>query len=462
MRIDCDPKLAKPMEVVDQFVRRNAGLDRALSSTIVTMGLASDPRYQVPLGAIRQPVYVGDARHVADSSQLIASEEVRRLFRDKPNLVDTLFVLDDRLGNGSPLTGKYRLLAEKRKLITDGMALDAAPDFLGAQALSPWNVGWFQNIFKAPLLYSHAEELVKVESGTEPWCEVMNLNLADYLGFASLEDTGALSTNNVPNVNVQSGLMTSPVINMASSYDLSVEELKRAEQSGSPFGQQLITIKQKYADYVLHMLTSYLIYYGNTATETVGLLQVPSSITSYSGSSMNAIFKGSSTTKGSDMLSALQGIIVPFLDSLYNKAERLVLVMSPQCYNRLTAPYSATYNPTAALKATIENLIAGLKEDGNVPSVEIVVEPLFAPSTIFNAQTYDYLLLLAPEIKTGPSNETQPMLMFGAPLMEFVYPTIPGSYDTQYKFLRRVAGVFAPVQAAVAAWSGFGIKTVST
>ena len=46
--------------------------------------------------------------------------------------------------------------------------------------------------------------------------------------------------------------------------------------------------------------------------------------------------------------------------------------------------------------------------------------------------------------------------------MEFVYPTIPGSYDTQYKFLRRVAGVFAPVQAAVVAYSGFGIKTAST
>lgn len=461
MRIECDPKLARPMEVVEEFVRRDAGLSRALSNTQVTMGLASDPKYQVPATAIRQPIYVGDARHVADASMILASEEVKELFRTKPNLVDTRFIQDDRLGSGRMFEGKYRLLATKRKLVTDGI-MDAAPDFLGAQALSPWNVGWFQTIFKAPLLYSHAEELVKVESGTEPWCEVMNLNLADYLGFASLEDTGRLSNNGVPNINVQSGLMTSPVINMASSYDLSVEELKRAEQSGSPFGQQLITIKQKYADYVLHMLTSYLIYYGNTATETVGLLQVPSSITSYSGSSMNAIFKGASTTKGSDMLSGLQSIIVPFLDSLYNKAERLVIVMSPQCYNRLTAPYSATYNPTAALKAAIENLIAGKKEDGSVPSVEVVIEPLFAPSTIFNAQTYDYLLLLAPELKTGPSGEKQSMLMFGAPLMEFVYPTIPGSYDTQYKFLRRVAGVFAPVKAAVAAYSAFGIASPTT
>jgi hypothetical protein len=110
----------------------------------------------------------------------------------------------------------------------------------------------------------------------------------------------------------------------------------------------------------------------------------------------------------------------------------------------------------------IENFIAGKKEDGSVPDVEIVVEPLLAPSTVFNSNTYDYLLLLAPEIKTGPAGEKQPMLMFGAPLMEFVYPTVPGSFDTQYRFLRRVAGVFAPVRGAVAAYSGFGIKSATT
>ena len=456
MRITCDPNLATPMEAVTRFVEKNVGLDRALRDTEVTMGMASDPKYQTPASAMRSPAYVGDAKYVADSRHILASEEVKQLYKKNPGKVDTRFIFDRGMQ-------KYRLMASKAKYVADGLAEDAAPDFLGAQALSPWNVGWFQQIFKAPLLYSHALDLVKVESGTEPWCEVMNLNLADYVGFATLEDTGAVSSNDLANVNVQAGLMVSPVINISSSYDISIEELKRAEQSGSPFGQQLITVKQKYADYVLHMLTSYLIYFGNTATETLGLLQVPTSINSYSGSSMNAIFLNTADAqKGSDMLSALQSIIVPFLDSLYNKAETLVLVMSPQCYNRLTAPYSAVYNPTAALKAMIENFIAGKKEDGSVPDVEIVIEPLLAPSTVFNTNTYDYLLLLAPDLKTGPAGEKQPMLMFGAPLMEFVYPTVPGSFDTQYRFLRRIAGVFAPVRGAVAAYSGFGIKSATT
>ena len=461
MEITVDPRLAGPMGVIEKFVNGNAGMAKALANTEIKMGMASDPKYMIPASALREPAYVGDAAHVADVDKIIASQEARALYAKNPALVDTRFIFDMDLRHGR-MNGKYRLVAEKhRRGVMDEIA-DAAPDLMGGQVYSPWNVGWFQKIFKAPLLYSHGLELVKVESGTEPWCEIMSLNLADYAGFASLDDSGTLASNAVHNVNVQSGLMSTPVINMTASYDLAIEEMKRAEQSGSPFGSQLITIKQRYADYVLRMLTNYLIYYGNTATETVGLLQVPSSVTAYSGSSMNAIFLGSSSTKGSDMLSALQSILIPFLDSLYNKITTVKIVVSPQCYNRLTAPYSATYNPTAALKATIENFIAGKTKDGTVPDLEFVIEPLFAPSTIFNAQTYDYLLLLAPEMPTGPDEEKQPMLLFGAPLMEFVYPTIPGSYTTQYKFLRRVAGVFAPVQAAVVAYRAFGIASATT
>ena len=444
-----------------KFVERNAGMNKALANTEIRMGMAMDPKFQVPLSAVREPAYVGDAMHVADVDKIIATQEARALYAKDARLVDTRFIFDGNLRSGIN-NGKYRLVAEKHRRHVMDEIMDAAPDLMGGQAYSPWNVGWFQKIFKAPLLYSHGLDLVKVESGTEPWCEIMSLNLADYAGFASLDDSGRLSSNAVHNVNIQSGLMSSPVINMTASYDLSIEELKRSEQSGSPFGSQLITIKQRYADYVLRMLTNYLIYFGNTATETVGLLQVPASVTAYTGSSMNAIFLGSSTTKGSDMLTALQSILIPFLDSLYNKVSTIKIVVSPQCYNRMTAPYSATYNPTAALKATIENFIAGKTKDGTVPDLEFVIEPMFAPSTIFNAQTYDYLLLLAPEMPTGPDEEKQPMLLFGAPMMEFVFPTIPGSYTTQYKFLRKVAGVFAPVSQAVKAYSGFGIASATT
>ena len=65
-------------------------------------------------------------------------------------------------------------------------------------------------------------------------------------------------------------------------------------------------------------------------------------------------------------------------------------------------------------------------------------------------------MITAPEIGAGPTDEKQDLLLFGAPLMNYVFPAIPGQYNTQYKTLRRVAGVFAPVPIAAKVYSGFG------
>ena len=460
MKTHVDPKLRSIMAKVEKFFALRPALDRALANTEVDVGLASNPEFMIPAGVLHEAAYVGDAAYVADAKNIIATEEVKALYAQNPRNVETRFLYDDRMG-------KYRLQAQKRKYVAD-WAADAAPDLMGAQALSPWNVGWFQEIFKQPLLYSNFEKLVEMQSGTEPWCDVMNLQLADFAGFAQAEESGRLSNNATYDVNIQAGLMSSPVINLTASYSMGVEEMKRSEQSSSPFGSALVTQKQKYADYVLHMLTCALGYYGNVPTETVGLILAGGAVNVYGGTSMNALFLAGGAAVGSNMLSALQGIIVPFLDSLYNKAETLVIAMSPICYNRLTAPYSQLYNPTAALKAFIENFIAGKKENGDVPDIEIVIEPLLSPTNAlngtnpFNANAFDYLVLAAPRIRTGPDNQSQPMILAGAPLQKFVYPTIPGSYNTHYKFLRRYAGVFAPVASAIRVYSGFGCLTALT
>jgi hypothetical protein len=462
MKINAHPAIRGLMDKVEEFIDRRPGIARALRGCEVTIGPASDPDYMIPYSAQLEAAYVGDPHLVADAKFNIASEEVKQLYKTKPGAVESRMIYDDRMK-------QFRLQAQKKQFVRD-WAGDAAPDLMAAQALSPWNVGWFQDIFQQPLLYSHFEELVNIESGTEPWAEVMNMQLADFAAFADAEDTGQLSNNATQDVNVQAGIMSSPVMNLTSSYSLAIEELKRSEQSSSPFGSKLVTAKQKYADYVLHIITAMLGYYGNVGTETVGLINVPAGgVTVYGGTSMNALFLAAGASVGSLMLSALQGIIVPFLDSLNNKAETLVLAMSPICYNRLTAPYSQLYNPTSALKAFIENFIAGKKEKGDVPDIEIVIEPLLGPTNALNpagnpmnANAFDYLVLAAPKIRTGPEGQAQPMLMFGAPLMKFVYPTIPGSYNTQYKFLRRIAGVFCPVTAAVRVISGFGCLTAGT
>jgi hypothetical protein len=67
------------------------------------------------------------------------------------------------------------------------------------------------------------------------------------------------------------------------------------------------------------------------------------------------------------------------------------------------------------------------------------------------------MVITAPSITGGVDEQDQPLLFWGKPLDKFVFPTIPGSYSTQYKTLKRVSGMFAPYSPAVKVYYGFGI-----
>ena len=47
---------------------------------------------------------------------------------------------------------------------------------------------------------------------------------------------------------------------------------------------------------------------------------------------------------------------------------------------------------------------------------------------------------------------------YATALNKFVFPVIPGMYNHQYKTLRRVAGIMAPIPAATRVYAGFGVQ----
>ena len=75
---------------------------------------------------------------------------------------------------------------------------------------------------------------------------------------------------------------------------------------------------------------------------------------------------------------------------------------------------------------------------------------------MFNETSADYMVITAPEIGAGPDDTVQPLVLYGTPLDQYVFPAIPGMYNTQFKTLSRVAGIFAPVPEAVEVIQGFG------
>ena len=446
MRIDTSSEFKKLGKLAGRMIASDGMANDMLRDATLQIGRASDPKYGVPASAVTNPIYVGDSAAVGVPVGL--TPEMEALNKKSPLLVN----IQPRF---NMKTGKYDMHYTKSGVQT---YVGDSGELIAAQAISPWNASYFPQLFKQPLLYSHARDLVKRLGGTNPWGEVQNLQLAAYSGWGLIDAAGSVAANLKQNVNVQGGIMSSAIINIKVFFNFTVEEMERAKGSnGSPFAGSLMAEKQKYAQYVIDMITDYLTYYGNEDTNTLGLLDVNGE-TSWAGQTLEEIAADdSNTNKGYTMYQALAKAITDFMDASQNKFDVVRVAMSPKAYNLLTSvPYSNTYEPKSALKIFEENFNAGVTKSGSTPKVEFFSDPFLAANTEFNPSMSDKLVITAPEIGAGPDDAKQDMLLLGVPLENFTYPVYPNAYDQQHAVLRRFAGIFAPVAIAVKCYTGFG------
>lgn len=446
MRIETSSEFKKLGKLAGRMIASDGMANDMLRDATLQIGRASDPKYGVPASAVTNPIYVGDGRAVGVPVGL--TPEMEALFKKSPISVNIKPQFNVR-------TGKYDMVYSKSGVKT---YTGDSGELIAAQAISPWNASYFPQMFKQPLLYSHARDLVKRLGGTNPWGEVQNLQLAAYSGWGLIDAAGSVAANLKQNVNVQGGIMSSAIINIKVFFNFTVEEMERAKGSnGSPFAGSLMAEKQKYAQYVIDMITDYLTYYGNEETNTLGLLDINGE-TSWSGQTLEEIAADdSNTNKGYTMYQALAKAITDFMDASQNKFDVVRVAMSPKAYNLLTSvPYSNTYEPKSALKIFEENFNAGVTKSGSTPKVEFYSDPFLAANTEFNPSMSDKLVITAPEIGAGPDDAKQDMLLLGVPLENFTYPVYPNAYDQQHAVLRRFAGIFAPVAIAVKCYTGFG------
>lgn len=454
MRIDCSKEFKHLGRLAERMVGRNGNAADMLRDATLSIGRASDPHFGVPASAVANPIYVGDAAALGGTVGL--TPELEALFKTNKLGVD----IKPRFNAKS---GKYDMVYSKSGIKS---YVGDSGELIAAQAISPWNASYFPELFKQPLLYSHARDLVKRLGGTNPWGEVQNLQLAAYSGWGLIDAAGTVAANLKQNVNVQGGIMSSAIINIKVFFNFTVEEMERAKgDNGSPFSGSLMAEKQRYAQYVIDMITDYLTYYGNEETNTLGLFDINGE-TTWAGQTLEEIAADvSNTNKGYTMYQQLAKAITDFMDASQNKFDIVRVAMSPKAYNLLTSvPYSNTYEPKSALAIFEENFNAGMTKNGSTPKVEFYADPFLAANTEFNTSLSDKLVITAPEIGAGPNDEKQDILLLGVPLENFTYPVYPNAYDQQHAVLRRFAGVFAPVGIAVKCYSGFGTtkRTVAT
>jgi hypothetical protein len=437
--------LGKVQRSFEKILARTPNIRNSFGGLEIQVGLADDPKFQTPAHA-QDAVFVGDRRHIIGK---VCDAATEALLRTNPKEV----VVIPRY---NPARWGWDICFKRKH--GEGAA-DALPNLIAGQLFAPWTVSYFTQVFRRPLEYTNIDAFLRREAGTNPWAVVMDLFDQDYIGAAVLNETGDLQNQYSEDVNVIHRPMAAKVINLSVSYTLTVEELEIDKyRTGSPVQGQGLTYKPYYARYALDMLSAALKCFGNAETGTNGLLTV-SPIIIHSGATIKATATGAgSSTRGSDIYKLLANEVNAFLSEADNKYDVVKIGMSPETYNYFTStPYSDAYNPTSAAKIFAENYLAGRGPDGTTPAVQFVSEPLFKANSVYNPEPEDYLVIAAPEIGAGPLDEKQPLLLSGEPLNEFVFPAIPGTYNTQYKMLRRLAGVFAPVPKAVRVYKGLGV-----
>lgn len=427
------------------FVEKDAGMMRALGDCELSVGFDSDNGFGVPSHAADTAVFMGDSGLVGDK---IISAAGEASLRTNPNNVQIHPVWNEK-------TGKFDTKF--------AMAGDEGFEPLAGQLFSPWNITYMSKIWKEPLAYSNAHQLIRKErAGNNPWAELFTLFLEQYAGWGVIGQTGTLQNSLTNDVNVRNGMASFPIINMMGTYSVTLREKK--QQSWGPMQTSPLARKQSYLNYVMDMMESILIIYGNEETNTPGLLDI-NPIKVWSGNSIKATYASNTDThRGSTLFRQLAGLINDFMTRADNKFSTINVALSPEAYNYLlSTPYSDEYSAEAALRTFSENYLAGKGPNHTTPTINWIAEPLLKASSSdnlnpVNPNAFDYMVISAPTIGGGPEDEQQSTNFFASVLDKFVFPVIPGMYNDQYKTLRRVAGVIAPIPAATEVYAGFGVS----
>ena len=216
MNIEVSKGFKRLGKLAEKMIASNGKANDLLRDATLQIGPANDPHFGVGLAAVNNPIFVGDSAAIGQPVGL--TPELEALYKKNASGVNIKPRFNAR-------TGKYDMVFSKSGIQT---YTGDSGELIAAQAISPWNASYFPEIFKQPLLYSHARDLVKRLGGTNPWGEVQNLQLAAYSGWGLIDAAGTVAANLKQNVNVQGGIMSSAIINIKVFFNFTVEDMDRA------------------------------------------------------------------------------------------------------------------------------------------------------------------------------------------------------------------------------------------
>lgn len=364
-----------------------------------------------------------------------------------------------------PATKQYVISARAPK--AESVIVGANKDSLFEQTSIPmWNIGWLTKIIKQPFATSHAKNLVSVESFNNPWADVIGLFKESFEGYGKLSNVarGNFKQNNSNPVTNEASQIVDEVFNISVDYESDVMEDIKDKQAGNFITGQIKSDREKYAMMVLDRMQDALIYYGSDEAGIDGLADV-ATVEAYTGTPLYDIFtSATSTTRGSDIVRAMNKVIGDFLRENHYMARKVVINVSEYVFQALTQTvYSDVYNPASPLQILQGNFKGRNELDGGLVSVayEIVSDTMLNPSVTsgeqnpFNPNHYDYMFITTPTIEDAMG--TQDSLIIHPELLKsYVVPAMWQRQGLLYTMYKRIGGVIAPVEGTVKVVTGFG------
>ena len=437
---------------------RSAGLGLAMDSKVCA-------KEALPLGVNPQKAI---RTEISDATKKYIDTQMDSLMKSGMSEAEAHKKVQDSLEpvmGFDPATKQYVISARAPK--SDSSIIGANKDSLLEQSSIPmWNIGWLTKIIKQPFATSHAKNLVSVESFNNPWADVIGLFKESFEGYGKLSNVarGNFKQNNSNPVTNEASQIVDEVFNISVDYESDVMEDIKAKQTGNFITSQIKSDREKYAMMVLDRMQDALIYYGSDEAGIDGLADV-ATVEAYTGTPLYDIFTSpTSTTRGSDIVRAMNKVIGDFLRENHYMARKVVINVSEYVFQALTQTvYSDVYNPASPLQILQGNFKGRNELDGGLVSVayEIVSDTMLNPSVTsgeqnpFNPNHYDYMFITVPTIEDAMG--TQDSLIIHPELLKsYVVPALWQRTGILYTMYKRIGGVIAPVEGTCKVVTGFG------
>ena len=352
--------------------------------------------------------------------------------------------------------------------VEEARKLGVMDSLLEQTSIPMWNVGWLNKIIKQPFATSHAKNLVSVESFNNPWADVIGLFKESFEGYGKLSNVarGNFKQNNSNPVTNEASQIVDEVFNLSVDYESDIMEDIKAKQAGNFVTGQIKADREKYAMMVLDRMQDALIYYGSDEAGIDGLADVCTPV-SYAGTCLYDLMdSGVSTTRGSDIVRAMNKVIGDFLRENHYMAQEVIINCSEYVFQALTQTvYSDAYNPDSPLKILSGSFKGRNELDGGLVQCKytIISDTMLNPTVTggeknpFNPNPYDYMFISVPKIKDA-MGEQDSLIIHPELLKSYIVPAMWQRQGLLYTMYKRIGGVIAPVAGTVACYLGFGYK----